>query len=216
MIRNNVTSLSVETFFAFIDRELFTPQFPKFQNIDITAGGFKTVVWAMYFAFLLAAVAIYYNRTVIGSLPRALIEHGCLAPENAKTLSELGCAKNPFLKLTLRFGNTLRRSVICTEGEAFESDPKNTARGSKFAEFFLPEKRYKINFATDRFYVPEARRDACVARFRKKGNGLLSVAICAVGGIVCVALIMQIAPALFEIIDNVAGRFAADTGNVLN
>ncbi len=55
------------------------------------------VVWALYLAFLFAAVAIYYNRIVIGSLPRALIEHGCLARENAKTLSELGCAKNPFI-----------------------------------------------------------------------------------------------------------------------
>ena len=174
------------------------------------------LVWALYFAFLLAAVAIYYNRTVIGSLPRALIEHGCFAPADAKTLFELGCAKNPFLKLTLRFGNTLRRSVICVEGEAFESDPKNTARGSKFAEFFLPEKRYKINFQTDRFYIPETRRDSCAARFSKKGNGLLSLAICAVGGIVCVVLIMKFAPALFEVIDSVVGSFAADTGNVLN
>ncbi len=210
------TNLSLETFFAYIDREFFTPQFPEFQNINITAGGFKMIVWALYFAFLLAGVLAYYNRTVIGSLPRALIKAECHSPESAKTLAELGCVKNPFLRLSLRFGSTLRRNVICVEGEMFEADPRNTSRGLKLAELFLPEKRYKNKFATDRFYIPEAKRDACAARFRKKGNGIVPLILCAVGGIVAVALVMRFSPAILEFVDGIVGGFNADSGNILN
>ncbi len=203
--------LSVSGFFERIGREYFTPNLPKFENINITSEGFGLLVWALYFAFLLAALAAFYNRTVLGRLPRALIKNECISPQSAKTLSELGCDKNPFLRLSLRLGTTLRRTVRSVEQDEFEKDPKNTARASKFAEFWLGERKYKPNFANDHFYIPEEKRDSAAARFEKKGNGVIPLVLCAVFGIVIVALIMRFSPVLFEFIDGIVGGFKNDT-----
>ena len=204
--------LSVESFFSYIDRNFFTPEFKDLENINITADTFKWVVLAIYFGFLLAAVAIYYNRVVIGALPRALIKNGCDSQENARTLAELGCDKNPFLRLSLKFGSTFSRIVHCVEGDNFESDPKNLSYRSKFLDLILPEKRYKINFKTDRFYIPERYRDSCAQRFEKKGNGPISLILCAVGGLVAVVLIMRFAPNLLSMIDDLVGGLSEGTG----
>ncbi len=202
--------LSLESFFSYIDREFFTPQFGKFENISMTADGFKWIVLAFYFAFVLAALLAYYNRVLIGSLPRALAENGCFSAESAKSFSQLGYKGNIFVKLSLLRGSTLRRAVRCVEGEIWESDAKNSARRTKFADFFLPERRYKINFETDRFYIPEKQKDACAMRFEKKGNGILPLVLTVIGGLVAVILIMKVSPMVFDLVDGIVGGWSQE------
>ena len=196
--------MSLESFFAYIDREFFTPNIGELEYLKISENGFKWTVLALYFAFLLAAILIFYNRVIIGSFPRALIAANCITPEGAKTFTELGYKKNPFVAFTLRFGNTLRRSVRCVEGESWEKEG-NGIRRSRLADFFLPEKRYKINFENDHFYVPEKYRDICAMRFEKKGNGVLSLILTAVGGLIAVILIMRFAPLVLDLVDGIVG-----------
>ena len=217
MINNKIGGgiLSLESFFSYINQEFFTPQFSKFENINITPENFKLLVFAFYFAFLFATAIIYYNRVVLGSLPRALIANNCISPESAKTFSELGYKNNPFIMLSLSFGTTLSRIVKCVEGEIWTKNPANTHR-SKLAWLFLPEKRYKINFKTDKFYVPEEKRDVCEIRFAKKGNGLLALALSAVGGLIVVILIIKFSPMLLEFIDGIIGGIAGGNNDILN
>jgi hypothetical protein len=206
-IRTNV--LSLESFFTHIDREFFTPNVGELEYLSVFNGnGFKWTVLVAYFAFVLAAALIYYNRTVIGAFPRALVKGECFSQESAKTLDELGFSRNIFVKLSLIFGTTLRRVVRCVEAEEWQEARKDV-KGSKVAEFLLPEKRYKNNFSTDKFYIPESYKYTAEIRFAKKGNGLLSLVLTAVLGIVAVVLIFKFAPSLLSMIDEFIGSIAA-------
>ena len=204
MIRNITPSLlSLESFFVFIDREYFTPHFGKLEHLTMfTDSGFKMVVLAFYLAFVLAAFFIFYNRTVLGAFPRAICKNECHSPETARTFSQLGFSKkNIFVKIALRYGNVLRRTVFCVEEEEWAKNSTRVGGKSKFLEFILPEKRYKINFENDRFYIPEDKRHVAQIKFEKKGNGVLPLILTAVVGIVVVLLIFRFVPGFISWLD---------------
>jgi hypothetical protein len=196
--------LSLESFFVYIDREYFTPHFGKLEHLTMfTDSGFKMIILAFYLAFVLAAFFIFYNRTVIGAFPRALCKNECHSPETAQTFSQLGFSKkNIFVKLALLRGNVLRRTVHCVEEEEWTKESTRVGGKSKFLEFILPEKRYKINFENDRFYIPEDRRYTAQLKFEKKGNGVLPLILTAVVGIIVVLLIFRFVPGFISWIDS--------------
>ena len=207
MIFKNAT-LSLKSFFVYIDRVFFTPELGEYEHIRLDAFTFKWAVLGIYFGLIIASLVAFYNRVVLGALPRAVHAAGCFSRDDAKTLSELGCKKNIFLSFSLRHGSLLRRQVRCVEEENWnEENAKNPSGRSRFADFWLPEKRYKIDLEKDRFYIPEEKKYAVEARFAKKGNGILPLIITVVGGIVAVALIFEFAPMLFEFIDGVIAGF---------
>ena len=169
----------------------------------------KNLILAFCIGLSIAAFGAVYNKRVLGKFVRKLLKEECLSPESAKTLGELGFSRNIFVKLSLIFGTTLRRVVHCVEAEEWEEARKNAA-GSKVVEFLLPEKRYRNNFSTDRFYIPESYKYTAEIRFAKKGNSLLSLALTAVLGIVAVVLIFKFAPSLLSMIDEFIGSVAAN------
>ena len=195
--------LSLESFFVYIDREYFSPHFGELKTLTMfTDAGFKMIVLAFYFAFVLAAVFIFYNRTVIGAFPRALCKNSCHSPESAMTFSQLGFSKkNIFVKLALLRGNVLRRTVHCIEEEEWEKNRTRVGGKSKFFEFILPEKRYRINFENDRFYIPEERRHLAQIKFEKNGNGIIPLILTAVVGLIVVLLIFRFVPGFISWLD---------------
>ncbi len=196
--------LSLESFFVYIDREYFSPHFGELEHLTMfTDSGFKMIVLAFYFAFILAAFFIFYNRTVIGAFPRAICKNECHSPEAAMTFSQLGFSKkNIFVKLALLRGNVLRRIVHCVEEEEWAENSTRVGGKSKFLEFILPEKRYKINFENDRFYIPEDRKYTAQSKFEKKGNGILPLILTAIVGLVVVLLIFRFVPGFISWIDS--------------
>lgn len=197
-------SLSLKNIFIWIDRELLTPKMGNTPEALKDAQLLKWGIFTVYFALILASIYAWYNRVVLGSFPRAVLEGECNSPESAKTMAELGYKKNPFVLFSLRFGSLLRREVSCVEAEAWAKENEGVKR-SKFAEFWLPEKKYKINFETDRFYIPEDKKHRCSLRFEKKGNGVLPLIITAVGGFIAVLLAIRFAPDLINFLGGIFG-----------
>ena len=224
----NTHALSIQSFFVYIDSEFFSPKFGNLKNLTMFEDkSFKTIILVFYVAMVLGSLIMYYNRSVIGALPRALIKNGCFSAESAKTLSELGLSKNVFIKFSLRFGSVFRRIIGCVdgrvseeqkaeiEGETDEKEAENSTRVASNDEnelALLTGKKYKNNFETDRFYVREKYKDQTEIRFARKGNGILAVVLTAVIGIIAVVLIFKFFPDFIIMIDN---SISAD-GGVLN
>ena len=98
----------------------------------------------------------------------------------------------------------MRRQIRCVEEDAWNEQNKDKPSGrSRFADFWLPEKRYKIDLKTDHFYIPEKKKYAVAARFEKKGNGIVPLLLTVFGGLIAVFLIFELSPMLFEFIDGV-------------
>ena len=117
----NTHALSIQSFFVYIDSEFFSPKFGNLKNLTMFEDkSFKTIILVFYVAMVLGSLIMYYNRSVIGALPRALIKNGCFSAESAKTLSELGLSKNVFIKFSLRFGSVFRRIIGCVDGRVSE------------------------------------------------------------------------------------------------
>ena len=86
----------------------------------------QMVIFGIAVGILLAAVLTAYTRTKLGDFLRKLIKNGCLSPENAMTLSELGEFRNAAVRHELSRGVTLKKFVICREEREYREGKSNT------------------------------------------------------------------------------------------
>ena len=202
---NEIFALSAISFFEKIDETLFTPNFDTYEHLTFLNDPltFKWLILGVYFGLVIASLVMFYNKNVLGALIRRLDEVGALGAESAKTLDELGFSKNIFIKLSLKRGNTLRKLVAIApaEGEACERD---------LTLFLASVEGIKYSVDTERFYLPQSKRDVAVGRFRRKGSGWLSVVLMTVVGLVAVIAIMKLAPSVAGIIEALIDGMSAE------
>lgn len=112
----------------------------------------ELVVWSLFIGVLIASGMSFYNKWILGSFVRKLLEEKAETPDSGKTLEEAGFAKNPLVRRALRTNLALRRVVCFTlEGEAAPDGgeltltPENVGR----ARFFVPAEK---NFRADMLY----------------------------------------------------------------
>lgn len=202
---SEIFALSAISFFEKIDETLFTPNFDTYEHLTFLNDPltFKWLILGVYFGLVIASLVMFYNKNVLGALIRRLDEVGALGAESAKTLDELGFSKNIFIKLSLKRGNTLRKLVAIApaEGEACERD---------LTLFLASVEGIKYSVDTERFYLPQSKRDVAVGRFRRKGSGWLSVVLMTVVGLVAVIAIMKLAPSVAGIIEALIDGMSAE------
>lgn len=111
------------------------------------------LIWALVAGFILAFIAAYYRRLVVGSLIRAIRNAEATDPETAKTLVEIGQENNVSAIEAVRKSDSLRRLVtICNE----ESDQKSKKKGVLINEntrlYIAPEQitRSRIQFGDEK------------------------------------------------------------------
>lgn len=111
----------------------------------------------MVAGFILAFIAAYYRRLVIGSLIRAIRKAEADSPETAKTLAELGQENNVSAVEAVRKSDSLRRLVtICNEETKEENATKSKKRGAFINEntrlYIAPEQitRSRIQFGDEK------------------------------------------------------------------
>ncbi len=192
----DILTLSFTSFFVKLDEMLFTPQFDTYEHLTFLndPNGFKWLILGIYFGLVLASAVMFYNKNVLGSLIRRLDGAQAYDRATAKTLSELGCDRNIFFRLSLKAGNSLRRviSVAPREDERLPDDI-NLYNAAALGR--------KCSPLTDRFYLPQSKRDATVTRFNAKGSGWLSVILMVVVGFVAVIAIFKLAPFVAGLIE---------------
>lgn len=201
-----VSAPLIQAFFDSIDRNFFTPKFDTYEHMSFfnNPAAFKWLVLGIYFGLVLASAVIYYNKTVLGGFIRKLNATGCLSDETAKSVYELGYAKNIFVKLSLKFGNTLRRVVSYT---AISAENGTRVGGN------LKEKGGKgrhLDLENIKFYLPETKRDIALRRFDSKGSRWLNIIAVAVIGIVVVVLVFKFAPFFVGLAEDALGSFTPE------
>lgn len=149
-------------------------------NHLITVG---TVVFGLYIGALIACIAMFYNRQIVGGAVRRMLERKIDSKDKAITISELGYTKNFLMRSMFRDSNSLRRVVKCVEEEAFYAE-QNEARleyekkreaGEKLPRF--RDEIYRVDIENDHFYIPEEQEIAAATKFRKKGSTWVSMII---------------------------------------
>ena len=142
-----------------------------------------SVVFGLYIGALIACAVMVYNRQIVGSAVRRMLDSKIHKREDAITLSELGYKKNFLIRSMFRDSHSLRRVVKCVEEEDFYAE-QNAARveydkkreaGEKLPRF--REEIYRVDIENDHFYIPEELEITAVTKFRKKGSTWISMII---------------------------------------
>ena len=175
----------------------------------ITVG---TVIFGLYIGALIACAVMFYNRQIVGSAVRRMLEKKVHTREGAITLSELGYKKNFLIRSFFRDSNSLRRVVKCVEEEDFyaeqnknriEYDKKREA-GEKLPRF--REEIYRVDIENDHFYIPEELEIAAITKFRKKGSTWVSMIVSIVLLTVAFFLILLFMPWFLTQLDGAFGN----------
>ena len=150
------------------------------QSPLITVG---TVVFGIYIGAMIACIVMFYNRQVVGSAVRRMLEKKIHSREEAVTLQELGYTKNFLIRSMFRDSTSLRRVVKCVEEEDFYAEQnaskieydKKREEDKKLPKF--REEIYRVDIENDHFYIPEDLEITAVTKFQKKGSTWLSMVI---------------------------------------
>ena len=208
--------------------DFFSPEFDTYDNFKFNETSFvavRYIIIGIFFGIVIASLSALYNRRVLGKFIRALIRSDATSPEKAKTLSELGFDKNPFVKYSLSRGYTLKKSTSCVEyGEYLKkinSDAQGIANGEEIAPSgeksedgksgekpktsvrkALRDKEFIPDLATAHFYIPEGKKYEMDVKFEAKGTNWLTFAITVIISLVLVVLAVLFLPDVLRLIDN--------------
>lgn len=154
----------------------------------------KLIVWAMFAGFVFAALLAVYNKRLIGGLVKTLLSEGCLSPDRALTVTELGYGTDWFIKNALRTDAALLRLVsrVDPETDGENKQPPAKTRGGHDV----------IDFEKARFYIPEELKYRAEVRYARKGTDFVAFGICVLIFAVAAFAAIFVIPELIQLIDN--------------
>ncbi len=210
LFENEQKSLIEELWEYFIDT-YFSPEIPNLDNVSFGTGtmiSLRMILVGFTFGLIFASFITIYSKRFIGGLVRRVIKGGCLAPESAKTLRELGYEKNPLIRFSLRASSPLSRWIKCVEEDEFykelskkriefEEKHKNDKKPPKFRET-----EFKRDARTMHFYIPEDKKYAAEIKFDEKGANWVSFIIVTAVSIILCAFLSTVLPDIIKMIDN--------------
>ena len=171
------------------------------------------IVFGVYIGCVIACIVISYNRQVVGSAARKILEKEIFSRDKAQTISSLGFKNNFLIKSFFRDNASLKRVVKCVEEEdfyaeqeqariAYEEKRKENKKLPKFKE-----EVYRVDVSNDHFYIPEELIDTANKRFEKKGSTWLSVIIGIIMLTVLLFAVLLVLPWILGHTDSVFGGF---------
>ncbi|MBQ3483413.1 MAG: hypothetical protein IJA78_04480 [Clostridia bacterium] len=156
---------------------LFTIAAREYEHIAFDASAratARTVILGVAIGIVLAALYNFYLKAVPGGVVRALLFAEALSDERAKSLADLGLARNPLYGFAVAHDLTLRRVLRRAENEAGEGE---------------------------RYYIPEDEKYRAQVRFESKGNGVVSLILSVAIAFAVAVLLIKLLPVLLGVID---------------
>lgn len=206
----------------------FTVRPVSYDKITLTVDGARTarnVILAVALGVILAAVGIFYTRRYPGGLVRALLKAGAHTPDQAMTLAELGYFYSIGIRLNLKHGGVLTKTVVragdpeppvplelreeppeAALKEQPEAAPEETVAadgaeavtdGANGAEQ-VPK---PFDFVVDRFYIPEVLRYRAEVRYTQKGSGVLPLVLTVILTMIGSGLLCRYLPNILSLVD---------------
>jgi hypothetical protein len=159
----------------------------EYEHFSFDAAAAKNAtafIIAACIGIVLAALYNFYQRSVPGSVVRAILRAEALSPEKAKTAEELGLGKKPLCLWELMRGTTLRRVIRFVGDEQGQSELRSAQNGQT------------------RYYIPEQSKYRAELRFDKKGNGVVALVLIALLSAVLAFLLIKLLPWFLSILDS--------------
>ena len=158
---------------------LFTIAAREYEHITFDASAratARTVILAIAIGIVLAALYNFYLKAIPGGLVRALLAAKAHTDESAKSLADLGLARNPLYGFAAAHDLTLRRILKRAEGAEGEGE---------------------------RYYIPEEEKHRADVRFEAKGNGVVSLIVSIAVAFAVAVLLIKLLPAILGVIDGI-------------
>lgn len=196
----------------------FTVRPVSYDKITLTVDGARTarnVILALALGVILAAVGIFYTRRYPGGLVRALLKAGAHTPEKAMTLAELGYFYSIGVRLNLKRGGVLTKTVVragdpeppvplelreeppeAALKEQSEAAPKEAVAADGAEQVPKP-----FDFVVDRFYIPEVLRYRAEVRYTQKGSGVLPLVLTVILTMIGSGLLCRYLPNILSLVD---------------
>ena len=154
---------------------LFKIEAREYQSLSLDAGDtwlLTVLVFGICGGIVLASLYTLYQKSVPGSLVRALLAAQAHTPEAAKSMAELNLRPACLILLELRHNPVLGKLVL-TEGQGSEA----------------------------RYYIPEASKYRANARFGEKGNALLQLILTVLLSLLLAILLFKLIPLVLSMVD---------------
>lgn len=157
-----------------------------------TTSSMELVIWCMFIGMVLATVYMFYEKKVIGAFVRALLSIQASDIASAKTLMELGFAKNYPVRSALRKGGALRKLVWETGDNYMENE-----NGVKYSARQTP-----MDLNTARFFISEENRIRAELRYSEKGSDIFILIITILVFLMIAYLAVIFLPELLTLLEN--------------
>lgn len=157
---------------------------------QINTTSMDMVIWCMFIGLMLATIFMYYQKRVIGAFVRKLLSSDATDQASAKTLSELGYARNYSIRSALRGGGALRK-LVWENGDNYVENES----GIKYSARQTP-----MDINTARFYIPEDNRIRAELRYSAKGSDIFMLIITAVVSLMIAYLAATYLPDLLNLV----------------
>ncbi len=199
---------------TYFSEKYFSVELGSYQNFAFAGESgnlLRNIILAAACGIIIAALMTLYMRKGLGGFVRRLIADGATAPEQAKTLMELGYFRSVMIRRELSRGSALRMVVRCREQEAHEAATIEAASNTETAASAPAVKRtsatYRHDFLSAHFYVPEDLRHRAEIRFDIKGSGWLPTIVTIIVTILAAAALCWFLPDLIQMADNLISFF---------
>lgn len=151
----------------------------------------ELVIWCMFIGLVLASIFMFYQKKVIGAFVRALLNAQASDSSSAKTLNELGFARNFPVRSALRGGGALRKLVWEMGDNYLENE-----NGVKYSARQTP-----LDVNTARFYITEENRIRAELRYNDKGTDIFMLIITVLVFLMVAYLAATYLPDLLKLIE---------------
>ena len=179
--------------------DFFHPTLEGYVNFDFGSGSMvniRVMIFGIFIGVFVASLYMVYVKNIVGAFVRKLLAEECLSPDRAKSLSELGFDRNPFVKLALR-GSLLASTVVRVHHGAEE----DSAEG-------------EIPAVETRYYIQEEKKYAAEMRFHARGSGLPTLLFVLLVSTMCIFVIFAFLPQILRFVDNTISIFSVNGNTV--
>lgn len=206
----------LEELWTYFEGKYFSVDLGRYQHISVHSNqlvNLRNIVLGMCGGIIIASGMMAYEKNKKGAFVRKIIKSGCLWPEKAATLAELGFEKSFSVKSDMRRMTALSKVVKCVEREAHEQDVAvlRTAYVEKHGSdqgFVAPE--FRMDFDTAHFYIPDEAHYAADIRYDNKGSGWRSFILVTIISVLLAALVCFLLPEMLQLVDNMVGILKAE------
>ncbi len=139
------------------------------------------IVWSLFIGFVIGIGVTVYNKFVLGTMVRELIDRKAHTEESACTASEIGCG-NVLFRFALRANGSFRKIIYMVGDTEYEKKERG--------------------FETGKFYLPEDNVHRAEVIYGKGGTSVMTILLSVLAFLLVVFVSFTVIPDLLQMLTN--------------